>query len=66
MKVNNYTRAGNFGKEISCPNCESTMWVFHFSWSALMCQCCKSDIKKTEWNLILTVKDLKNEQRRIN
>ena len=58
MKVNNNTRAGDFGREISCPKCRSTAWVFHFSWSALMCQCCKSDIKKTDWNLILTVKDI--------
>ena len=36
--VNRYTRAGNNGKQICCPECREWSTVYHFSWSALGCQ----------------------------
>ena len=50
--VNKYTRAGNNGKEIICPLCDNKHTVFHFSWSALTCQCCRDSIDKPEWILV--------------
>jgi len=49
--VNKYTRAGVNGKWIKCPNCSQTNKVFHFSWSALVCQCCRDSINKPDWIL---------------
>ena len=50
-QVNNNTRAGNNGKDIKCPNCTAPAKVFHFSWSALVCQYCGKSINKQEWLL---------------
>ena len=50
-KVNKYTRAGNNGKVIICPECDNKATVFHFSWSALVCQHCKQTINKSNWSL---------------
>lgn len=47
--VNKYTRAGIHGKWIVCPRCSQSAKVFHFSWSALTCQCCRQSINKAEW-----------------
>ncbi len=49
--VNRYTRAGVNGKWITCPKCSQTAKVFHFSWSALTCQCCRQSINKSEWEI---------------
>ena len=49
--INRYTRAGNNGKVIKCPNCCASATVFHFSWSALVCQCCRDSINKPDWIL---------------
>ena len=49
--VNKYTRAGNNGKDIKCPNCTAPAKVFHFSWSALVCQYCGKSINKEDWLL---------------
>ena len=51
--VNRYTRAGNNGKTIECPKCHNHVNVFHFSWSALTCLCCREDVNKEDW--IITV-----------
>ena len=50
--VNRYTRAGVNGKWIKCPNCLQTSKVFHFSWSALTCQCCRESVEKHDWRLV--------------
>ena len=50
--VNIYTRAGVNGKWIKCPNCSQTSKVFHFSWSALVCQCCRESVEKHDWRLV--------------
>ena len=52
MNVNKYTRAGVNGKQIVCPLCNNEARVFHFSWSALTCQCCRQSINKSEWDVV--------------
>ena len=51
-QVNKYTRAGYSGKQITCPKCNTTHRVYHFSWSALGCQECDSMIEKYQWILL--------------
>ena len=50
--VNKHTRAGMWGKEIVCPRCDASTKVYHFSWSALGCQWCKSMVDKNQWRLL--------------
>ena len=50
-KVDRYTRAGNNGKVIICPECNNEARVFHFSWSALGCQDCNAMVDKYDWIL---------------
>ena len=50
-KVNRYTRAGQNGKFIICPECNQGAFVFHFSWSALSCQHCDTMINKYDWKV---------------
>ena len=47
--VNKNTRAGRDGKQIICPSCDKTSTVYHFSWSALSCDCCGAMVDKTDW-----------------
>ena len=49
--VNRYTRAGKYGKVITCPKCSQDARVYHFSWSALSCQSCGKSVNKEEWQL---------------
>ena len=49
--VNRYTRAGNNGKVIICPLCNTEATVYHFAWSALSCQSCEQSINKTDYLL---------------
>ena len=49
---NRYTRAGNNGKVIICPECNNKSTVFHFSWSALGCPNCKYIVDKYDWRLV--------------
>ena len=51
IKVTRYTRAGNNGKVIICPECNNKARVFHFSWSALGCQHCHYIVDKYDWKL---------------
>lgn len=50
-RVNRHTRAGAAGKVLRCPNCGATHRVFHFSWSASVCQGCGDWIDKTEYTV---------------
>ena len=50
-KVNRYTRAGQDGKWITCPHCSQTSKVYHFSSSALTCQCCRESVNKSQWEV---------------
>jgi len=47
--VTRYTRARRMGRDIKCPNCGWEGYVYHFDWTALSCQNCKSSITKYEW-----------------
>tara|TARA_B100000809_G_C14768896_1_gene398642 strand:- start:15 stop:476 length:462 start_codon:yes stop_codon:yes gene_type:complete len=47
--VSKTTRAGRDGREIVCPVCDHTATVYHFSWSALECNGCHSDVEKNAW-----------------
>ena len=51
-KVTKHTRASRNGKQITCPQCNTTTKVYHFSWSALGCQHCGSMVDKYEWKLL--------------
>ena len=44
-------RCGKRGKHIMCPNCQSISKVYHFSWSALMCQQCETYVDKLHWSV---------------
>ena len=50
-KVTRYTRAGNNGKVIICPECNNEARVFHFGWSALGCQHCHYIVDKYDWKI---------------
>jgi ribosomal protein L37AE/L43A len=39
--ITQHTRAGKNGKEIICPKCDGKDIVYHFNFSALMCNKCK-------------------------
>ena len=52
MNVTKSTRASKQGRLIICPQCNSHARVFHFSWSAITCQFCSSDINKEDWLII--------------
>ena len=47
--VNRYTRAGRFGKQITCPKCNHSETVYHFAWSAAGCLGCKEYINKEDF-----------------
>jgi len=49
MFVNQYTRAGVNGRDISCPKCLQSSHVFHFEWDGLVCPSCKRPVDKTDW-----------------
>ena len=42
-------RARKDGKWIKCPKCSQTSKVYHFSWSALVCMCCRESVEKLDW-----------------
>ena len=54
FKVNKYTRAGQYGKAICCPECKDVMTVYHFAWSRLECLNCKQSVDKYDWRVIPT------------
>ena len=49
--VNKFTRAGDSGKEIVCPFCDTQKRVYHFAWSALCCIHCDAAVNKYDWRL---------------
>jgi hypothetical protein len=49
MFVNQHTRAGVNGRDISCPHCLHGSHVFHFDWDGLVCSSCKSPVDKNDW-----------------
>ena len=53
QKVNKHTRAGKYGKIISCPHCSHQAPVYHFAWSALGCTDCGEMVDKNDWLLVV-------------
>ena len=49
-KISKYARAKKNGTTIFCPKCDKGMTVYHFAWFALICQGCKAEIEKTDFN----------------
>ena len=47
--VTRYTRAGYNGKWIKCPKCSQTSKVYRFSFSSLVCMCCRESVEKYDW-----------------
>ena len=54
--ITKYTRAGKYGKQIVCPECDNIQTVYHFGWSALTCHKCKQSVYKYEWK-VLTIQN---------
>ena len=54
-RANNKTRAPRYGRMIGCPECDKSTRVYHFGWSALMCDWCKADVPKHAWKIIKPV-----------
>ena len=52
--VTKYTRAGKYGKQIVCPDCDNIQTVYHFNFSGLTCLKCKQSVDKYSWK-VLTV-----------
>ena len=49
--ITSRTRSGMSGKWIKCPKCSQTSKVYHFSWSALTCMCCRESVEKYDWSV---------------
>ena len=50
--ITKYTRAGKYGKQIVCPECDNIRTVYHFNFSGLTCPECKQSIDKYEWEVL--------------
>jgi ribosomal protein S27E len=50
--VNKHTRAGRNGSTIRCSKCKHIATVYHFSWCIIVCNNCKSIVKKEEWEVV--------------
>lgn len=57
MPVNKYTRAKHKGTEIVCSECCAKSTVYHFSWTALVCDKCNKTVNKDDWTVAFTDKD---------
>ena len=67
--VTKYTRAGKYGKQIVCPECESIRRVYHFNFSGLTCPECKQSVDKYSWKVLTVQGQLgtdSNNNRRTN
>ena len=54
--VTKYTRAGKYGKQIVCPECDNIIRIYHFSFSGLTCPKCKQSVDKYSWK-VRTIQD---------
>ena len=52
MNLNKNSRAGKYGTELKCCQCESINVVYHMAWFAITCQSCKQPFDKFQWQLI--------------
>jgi len=54
--VPKWTHAGRPGKDIHCPKCGTSVRVYNFAWSALVCNACATVVEKYEWLMPVTRK----------
>jgi len=47
--VPKWTHAGRAGKDIWCPRCSEKTHVYHFGWTALLCESCRAVVDKYRW-----------------
>ena len=67
--VTKYTRAGKYGKQIVCPECDNIQTVYHFNFSGLTCPECKQSVDKYRWKVLTIQGQLgtdSNNNRRTN
>ena len=67
--VTKYTRAGKYGKQIVCPECDNIRRVYHFNFSGLTCPECKQSVDKYSWKVLTVQGQLgtdSNNNRRTN
>ena len=50
--VNKHTRAGRNGSTIRCSKCKHIATVYNFSFRRIVCNNCKSIVKKEEWEVV--------------
>ena len=60
--ITKYTRAGKYGKQIVCPECESIRTVYHFNFSGLTCPECKQSVDKYSWKVLTIQAQLENDR----
>ena len=54
--VTRYTRGGNNGTQLVCPECDNIIRIYHFSFSGLTCPQCKQSVAKYDWK-VRTIQD---------
>ena len=67
--ITKYTRAGKYGKQIVCPECDNIRRVYHFNFSGLTCPECKQSVDKYSWKVLTVQGQLgtdSNNNRRTN
>ena len=43
------SRAGKYGRQITCSHCFNAIWVYHFAWKSLLCGKCIRYVPKRRW-----------------
>jgi hypothetical protein len=46
MELNNYELPEKY--EVTCPECNHIMWLYHLEWFSIVCQSCCDDIEQTD------------------
>ena len=62
FKVTKYTRSGQYGKAIVCPECDNIRTVYHFNFSGLTCPQCKQSVDKYSWKVLTIQGQLENDR----
>lgn len=51
-KLTGRTQVGEEGIQISCPHCHGISGVYHLKWHELMCNFCRKDVKRNDYDLV--------------
>jgi ribosomal protein S27E len=51
-RITTHTKADETGLAIICPECRSTVTVYHLDWSAIVCLNCKGEIARGRWAIL--------------